>query len=181
MARLKRIKEELEYQADVVDIVSTQGGFGHKMSNKFIIGVADLLLKPYGCNAAVIEVKRDVRPSRGQGLWVLDVTVAQRNYLRRAARGGMKAGVLSFIIVDQEERYRLFPMSELEALASHRLDKDGAERIEYRVSSSWYTPFTGLEPVYQSIVEFCEPCTLTLMKCLNSGEKPTGTTARNVA
>ena len=182
MTRRKHLREELDYQADVVDIVSTQGGFGHKMSNKFIIGVADLLLKPYGCNTCVLEVKRAVREAQSQQrLFDLDLSVLQRNWLRRAHRGGMKAGVLSFVVSLNQEWYRLFTMGELEECATHRIDKAGAERMEYRVDATKYRKFNDLTTIYQSIVEFCGPCHSTLTSCLNNVDTPTAITTPNAA
>jgi hypothetical protein len=48
---------ETDYQGDIVKAVKAQGGYGVKMSNRFLIGVPDLYLKPLGLSSMLVEVK----------------------------------------------------------------------------------------------------------------------------
>lgn len=91
---------ELAMQALVVKTVNDAGGFAMKLSHRFLVGVPDLLVKLGPTQAGVLEVKRhDLSPIgvRANMPFRLDVTPAQRRYLRDADRGGMPSGVMSFI------------------------------------------------------------------------------------
>lgn len=96
---------ELKLQQFIVDAVNGAGGFGHKMSNRFLIGVSDLLVKLSpktnhdalrGCPAGFLEVKqRDY--TRGLDVFTLDVTFPQAKFLQDAAKADMPCGVASFL------------------------------------------------------------------------------------
>jgi hypothetical protein len=88
---------ETDLQSAVVKSVITAGGSAHKLSNRFITGVADLLIKIPEFEAFCLEVKfgRYTPPLR-----VKDVSVPlktpQWRFLRNYWRAGMPTGVLSF-------------------------------------------------------------------------------------
>lgn len=92
---------ELAMQALVVKTVNDAGGFAMKLSHRFLVGVPDTLVKLPGFVAAgLLEVKRhDLSPMgvRANMSFKLDVTIAQRRYLRDAAQADMPSGVMSFI------------------------------------------------------------------------------------
>lgn len=89
---------ELQMQKETVDAVRTVGGFAHKMSNRFLIGVADLLIKLPQTEhpAMVLEVKINKLPLKTKTI-TLNVSPLQERYLCDAAAAGMPAGVLSFV------------------------------------------------------------------------------------
>lgn len=91
--------KETDYQKFVLDIVREAGGAGHKLSNRFLVGVSDLLIKLPGRNAALIEVKlAKFAPSTSPDHeFDLGVTVLQREFLKKYHEAGMRVGVLSFV------------------------------------------------------------------------------------
>jgi hypothetical protein len=180
MSAKRKVRSELDYQHDVVDLVNNQGGFGLQLNNRFIIGVVDLFVKPRGHWPAFIEVKKEVREvGTNTRLFDLDVTVLQRNFLRRAARGDMRAGVLSLIVSRSAEYFRFISIQDLDDRhSSHRVDSEGAERIGFHIDSADHKRFNSLATLYRGLEEFCGPCPeLTSMKFLMDVDEPTGITA----
>jgi hypothetical protein len=90
------VKNELKLQKDVCQLIEAHDGFARKLSHRFVIGVADLLIKLPDHPAALLEVKRNRYPAKAKTI-VLDVTKQQRRFLWSAHCAGMSAGVLSFL------------------------------------------------------------------------------------
>lgn len=88
---------ELGMQALIVDAVNGAGGFARKLSNRFLVGVVDLLVKLPDYPAGVLEVKQRDLPKNTELAWKLDVTGPQVRFLRDAHAAGMPAGVASFM------------------------------------------------------------------------------------
>lgn len=89
---------ETEMQSLVVAAVATSGGRAQKLSNRFIIGVADLLVKLPRCPAGLIEVKRyDFGRFDVKHRFKLDVTALQKRFLEEFQNAGMPAGIASFM------------------------------------------------------------------------------------
>ncbi len=88
---------ELGMQALIVDAVNGSGGFARKLSNRFLVGVVDLLVKLPDYPAGVLEVKQRDLPRDNNLTWKLDVTGPQQRFLRDAHGAGMPAGVASFM------------------------------------------------------------------------------------
>lgn len=104
---------ELALQKDVVDLVKNRDGFGLKMSNRFLVGVADLLIKLPNWPAMVIEVKLNKKPLR-PGTVLLNLQVAQYNFLERTNTANMPCGVLSFMGASKRDLWVQFqPFSDL--------------------------------------------------------------------
>lgn len=104
----------------VVDLVRSRGGAATKLSNRFLVGVADLLVKMLGANAALIEVKLHHVSKVVEGLkFTLDVTPLQRKFLSGYDAAGMACGVLSFVEVGGRGklglRARMFSLDRLGA------------------------------------------------------------------
>lgn len=90
--------DEVGMQGLVVDAVNESGGFARKLSHRFLVGVADLLVKLPDHPAGVFEAKRyDWANLSGVTDFKLDLTGPQKNFLRQAAAAGMPAGVVSFM------------------------------------------------------------------------------------
>lgn len=91
--------KETDYQKFVLDIVRDAGGAGHKLSNRFLVGVSDLLIKLPDREAALIEVKlvKFAPRTKQDHRFDLGVTVLQREFLKKYNKAGMKTGVLSFV------------------------------------------------------------------------------------
>lgn len=88
--------KEIDAQSLIVQAVCDKGGYAHKLSNRFLIGVADLLVKLPDAPAALIEVKlEDI--NRREGSFKLKPTVLQRKFLQSYQDAGMRAGMASFI------------------------------------------------------------------------------------
>lgn len=102
--------KEVEVQKLIVDAVREAGGAAHKLSNRFSIGVPDLLIKlPRNSTIAdlfpamLMEVKlekyADVNKLAERGKTTMpDVTVPQHSFLTDYAKAGMLAGVMTFIV-----------------------------------------------------------------------------------
>lgn len=88
--------KEIDCQSLVIDAVRAHGGAAHKLSNRFLIGVSDLLVKLPDRPAALLEVKLNKFSSLA-GLFGLDVTHLQKKFLNDYYDANMGCGVLSFI------------------------------------------------------------------------------------
>lgn len=86
--------KELAFQQLIVQAVRSDGGFAHKMSAKFLIGVPDLFLKLASSIPGMWEVKIDDVPKKSTEVR-LKVTELQLKWLRDYASAGGLAGVIS--------------------------------------------------------------------------------------
>lgn len=90
---------EINCQSLIVSLVKAHGGAAHKLSNRFLIGVCDLLVKLPAEPAALIEAKLEritlIAPTDRSIL--LEVTKLQRAFLLEYYRAGMICGVASFV------------------------------------------------------------------------------------
>lgn len=104
------MKSELELQAMVISAVTAAGGAAHKMNNRFLVGVSDLIVKLPSrptdgykpeCNAKAnppagfIEVKQGPWPRADR--FMVEITVPQRHFLQKFYDAGMPVGVMSFL------------------------------------------------------------------------------------
>jgi len=90
---------ETQAQKHVIDAVKAHGGAAHKLSNRFSVGVSDLLIKLPGLPAMLMEAKLDHRANvlHPQSPVMPDVTVPQHSFLTSYAEAGMVCGVMSFV------------------------------------------------------------------------------------
>ena len=86
---------ELDAQRLICKSAVSGGGFAFKMSNRFLVGVPDLLVKIPQYPTMLIEVKLD--KSKVKDPIDVEVTPTQGGYLRRARAAGMVTGVASFL------------------------------------------------------------------------------------
>lgn len=91
---------EVDVQTKIVKAVIAGGGAAHKLSNRFLIGVSDLLIKQPSRPALLMEVKlakfsASIRPDHQ---FKLDVSHLQKDFLRQYHRAGMAAGVISAVL-----------------------------------------------------------------------------------
>jgi len=96
--------KEVELQRLIIDVVEEVGGASHKLSNRFLIGIPDLLVKVPGYQAALIEVKLNkfAAPKNKRvksHVFKLDVTVPQQTILGEYDAAGMTCGVLSGVLI----------------------------------------------------------------------------------
>lgn len=91
--------KEVDYQKFVLDIVRDAGGAGHKLSNRFLVGVSDLLIKLPDREAALIEVKlaKFAPKTKPDHEFNLGVTVLQQEFLKKYNKAGMRTGIMSFV------------------------------------------------------------------------------------
>lgn len=97
--------KETEMQQLIVDAVNDDGGKAYKMSNRFMIGVSDLIIKMPGYQAGFMEIKRnDVAASTlKRGISVkLDLSALQIRFLEDFQKAGMPAGVGAFLQISGE-------------------------------------------------------------------------------
>lgn len=87
---------ELAAQRLVIQAVKSVGGTGWKLSNKFLIGVPDLLLCLPGQAVGIWEVKISDRPKTVDQI-TLKLTPLQDKTLGDLAKAGGYCGVISFM------------------------------------------------------------------------------------
>lgn len=84
--------KETDLQSKVVDSIREMGGFAQKCSNRFLIGVPDVLCQLPGFQASFWEVKKS--PSKWQ---MPNPTPKQKQWLRDFTRAGGFGGVIYFM------------------------------------------------------------------------------------
>lgn len=92
---------ETECQQLIVRAAKEAGGEALKLNNRFLVGVADLLVKIPGCHPEWLEAKLSkfsVKTLAHGHTWELDVTKKQKDFLRDWDRAGMRTGVASFVM-----------------------------------------------------------------------------------
>jgi hypothetical protein len=87
--------KEIDLQSDIIAAVIEGGGAAHKLSHRFSVGVADLLVKLPGGPSKLIEVKLNERPAQAKTPIVLDITRPQVEFLMKYHKAGMVAGIMS--------------------------------------------------------------------------------------
>lgn len=101
---------EVDAQLELARACREAGGAGTKLSNRFLIGVADLLLKLPDRPPALIEAKMaDV--VIGKAVWVEPTTI-QLRWLNDWKRAGMTTGVMSCVTRKREFGVCFLPISE---------------------------------------------------------------------
>lgn len=91
--------KEVDAQSLVIRSVRAAGGAAHKLSNRFLIGVCDLLVKMPGRPAVLIEVKLQkigITTSDSYA-FIPDLTKLQEEFLLHYSRAEMATGLLSFV------------------------------------------------------------------------------------
>lgn len=91
---------ELSLQKELIEAVEQRAGAGHKMSHRFLVGVADLLIKLPRHPAVLLENKHDRLGPRTAVVRV-EPTVLQLRFLRYFKKAGMLCGVMSTIEQDE--------------------------------------------------------------------------------
>lgn len=105
---------ELSLQRDVIESVEARGGFAKKLSNRFLIGVADLYVKLPRHPGVFIEVKDEKLPKKSDHV-LLGLTPLQRRFLMDAHRAGDNAAVLSFIAAPNKLWAHMLPIDRFPA------------------------------------------------------------------
>lgn len=128
--------KEVDVQSIIIDAVEANGGKGTKLSNRFLVGVADLLIKLPGVPLAVIEVKLEHLPKRfnGEHEWKLAVTKPQEEFLLGYHEAGARALVLSVVIGSDRTRKQMAILA---------MGIDTAIARGYHVRFSDHTPLGG--------------------------------------
>lgn len=91
---------ETECQQLIVDAAKTAGGQALKLNNRFLIGVADLLVKLPGIRPMWLEAKLNnfsAKTLQSSHAFDLAVTKLQKDFLRDWQHAGMLTGVVSFV------------------------------------------------------------------------------------
>lgn len=88
------MKSEVDHQGDIVKAVKRLGGWGKKLSNRFLIGIPDLgiVIRPYG--HFIIEVKMVEHAATTNRPVNTGLTDLQAINLRDIAASGGNCGVL---------------------------------------------------------------------------------------
>jgi hypothetical protein len=88
--------KELQAQKLVVDAVEDGGGYGTKMSNRFTVGILDLLLKLPGIEILYLEAKLREWP-KTLDVVKLDFTEPQKKHAKDSWKAGTLSGGISFL------------------------------------------------------------------------------------
>lgn len=94
--------KETDLQSKCLTAMREMGGFAQKMSNRFLIGVPDLMFKLPRYSTSFWEVKR--RPTAHQNP---DPSPKQKLWLRDYTRAGGFCGVINFISKDNEMAFAI--------------------------------------------------------------------------
>lgn len=88
------MKDETAYQRDIIKAVQDMGGWGKKLSNKFVVGIPDLgiTLRPFG--TVIVEVKKVDHASTTNRPTLTGLTELQSINLRDIWKSGGSCGVL---------------------------------------------------------------------------------------
>ena len=113
--------KEIDLQTKAKDAVIEMGGMAMKMSNRFLVGVPDLLFKLPSLDASFWEVKWAPRPAA-----VALVTVQQKRWLQAYQAAGGLSGVIYFIMKDNDMRVGMKPTHAFpkELKAQWRFEQD---------------------------------------------------------
>lgn len=104
--------KETFVQRRVIEAVQSQGGAAHKLSNRFMAGVPDLLVKLPRYPAALLEVKIDKHPVKSTTV-TLGVTKLQETFLEKYEKAGMATGVMAFLQHRRDLYVSLWSVAEL--------------------------------------------------------------------
>lgn len=90
---------EVDCQSKVIKAVRDAGGAAHKLSNRFLVGVPDLLIKLPRYSAIIMEVKLEKRIQFSDDRYPItpEVTQLQWEFLKKYHDAGMTTGVISFV------------------------------------------------------------------------------------
>lgn len=86
--------KEIDIQRELVNEARGLGGYAIKMSNRFLVGIPDLLIKLPGMQACLIEVKIERMPTRDTGHIGVNPTPQQLRNLKMADKANFASGVL---------------------------------------------------------------------------------------
>lgn len=105
--------DELGFQNLIIKAVRREGGFGHKMSNRFLVGVPDLLLKLKTVSSGLWEVKMVDRPKHKKTV-MLNVSPLQAKWLSQFHAVGGPCGVIAGMRSDEGLSIGVYPFRHLE-------------------------------------------------------------------
>lgn len=86
------MKHETALQSDLIAAARAEGGYGQKLSNRFVSGIPDLLLQLPGMCTRIVECKCAVLPVKLTTPIKLELTALQRRTLRDMRAAGAFAG-----------------------------------------------------------------------------------------
>lgn len=129
--------KETDLQSLTIKAVRLHGGAAHKLSNRFLVGVSDLLVKLPLLPAALLEVKYDERAKFDPAAPITPgVTPLQHKFLKDYHAAGMACGVLSFLKADGRLLAYIKPIQHYQLGDSFRAGEywnmgTGADRLNY--------------------------------------------------
>lgn len=105
---------ELGLQRLVLSSVKKKGGFGIKMSNRFLVGIPDLLLQLQGYPTTIWEAKKWREPTYGARV-IPKVTPAQWRFLNEFYKHGGICGVIMFLVGNQNLHFGIFDLPKVKS------------------------------------------------------------------
>lgn len=100
---------ELEAQRLVIKSVRVNGGYAFKLSNRFLVGIPDLLIQMPGRGTSLWEVKIRDYPKK-ESAFHIQVTPPQLKRLRDFYHAGGRGGVISFLRVVDGLSFHMMPL-----------------------------------------------------------------------
>lgn len=104
--------KELDLQRWVVNTVRRNSGFAFKLSNRFLVGVPDILIQMPFSITSIWEVKVNDRLVTRDYI-TLEVTAMQEKWLRDYATSMGVCGVISFVRDSKELMMAVYPIRSL--------------------------------------------------------------------
>lgn len=131
---------ETDYQKHILDVIIAEGGYGIKLSNRFLVGIPDLFIKPLHAVASLVEVKlQKGYPVNPDTPIHVNITALQRHHLMQYSKAG---GISGWIMIVSGAT------GIVHMLGSPRIDWRPTKR-EFMQCAVTKTPQTGWEmPVW---------------------------------
>ena len=98
---------ELYFQKKLIDAAEKLGGYGFKMSNRFLVGVVDLLIQLPNCPTLLLEVKQKAL-TPGTKLVNVGLRPLQSAHLAKHLRSGGYGGWVMIAWLPNGERWVMY-------------------------------------------------------------------------
>jgi len=124
-----KMPTELDMQEKLVDAVKkVEGGYGFKLSNKFLAGIPDLFLSTPSVGPVLLEVKMVEGPEQ-----LVLLTPLQRHVIIRLKAAGTAAGIIVIRPEEEFRRYTAYVTTDHDVV---RVNKDMAKFVKV-VGEPW--------------------------------------------
>lgn len=150
-----KAKKEVPLQHALCKHIEGKGGCADQLTNKFVRGVPDLLIKLREHDSMLIEAKRNLYTTITTHI-PLGLTVLQFNVLKKWNDAGMRCGVLSFKLSQVRgalpDTFALLSFDRVSAIREPYTKRNsGEESYRYRVPVAWYRTYDDFDAIYAAL------------------------------